>query len=264
MAFIHTTAIVDPKAIIEHGVEVGAYCIIGPNVKIGTGTKLHTSVVVEGWTTIGAKCEIFPYASIGGKPQDIGYAGEECYVEIGNDTTIREYVTINRGTPNGRKTTIVGDNCLLMACSHVAHDCVLGNGVILANAALLAGHVCVDDKAIVGGATVVHQFVNIGRNAMLGGMSKIIMDVLPYCMAGGCPTFVAGLNIVGLRRSQMSPAAISVLKKAYKLLYRSNLSQHEAILAIKQLDHVPELEVFLAAIAKASRGILKTRRDVKG
>jgi UDP-N-acetylglucosamine acyltransferase len=256
---IHKTAIVDEHAEIAHGVEIGPYSIIGPNVKIGKNTKIRSHVVIEGWTTIGANCDIFQFASIGGIPQDLKYVGEECYVVIGDNTTIREYVTVNMGTAGGGKYTRVGSNCLLMACSHVAHDCLLGDGVILANAALLAGHVTLEDYAIVGGGSAVHQFVKIGRNTMVGGMSRVIYDVPPYCILGGVPTVVVGLNLVGIKRAGFSEDTIKLLKQAFRLLYRSELTFSDAIEQIKKLQQVAEIKHFIDFLTSAERGIMRQR-----
>ena len=256
---IHETAIVDERAQIAAGVEIGPYSIIGPNVKIGKNSKIRSHVVIEGWTTIGTNCDIFQFASIGAIPQDLKYVGEECYVVIGNHTTIREYVTINIGTAGGGKYTRVGNNCLLMACSHVAHDCILGDGVILANAALLAGHVVIEDLAIIGGGSAVHQFVKIGRNAMIGGMSRVIYDVPPYCILGGMQTVVVGLNLVGIKRAGFSEDTIRLLKKAFRLLYRSELTFNDAVEQMKQLQQIDEVKHFIEFLVSAERGIMRQR-----
>ena len=263
MAQVHSTAIVDPRAELAPDTQIGPYCIIGPNVKIGAGTKVRSHAVIEGWTTIGANCDIFQFASVGAVSQDLKYRGEECYVVIGDNTVIREYVTVNIGTIGGGKYTKVGNNCLLMACSHVAHDCIIGNGVIMANAALLAGHVTIDDFAIIGGGAAVHQFVHIGRNAMIGGVARVSADIPPYCIVGGTPTSVAGLNLVGLKRSGLGIEAIRKIKAAYRLLYRSNLNFREAVEEIAKLERTPEIQIFLDALERAERGIMKSRNEVE-
>lgn len=254
---IHNTAIVDKRAEIAADVEIGPYAIVGPNVKIGAGTKVHAHVSIKGWTKIGESCELFEFSSIGSPAQDLSYRGEECHIEVGNNTIIREYATINLGTQGGKKLTKVGSNCFLMTGSHVGHDCCVGDGVVLANAVLLGGHVVVGNRAIIGGGTAIHQFVRIGRNAMVGGVKGIVLDVLPFCLVGGEPVGVAGLNSVGLKRSGIPSETAALIKKAYRLLFRSELLVADAIKEIRLLGDVPELNEFVEFIKNSKRGILR-------
>lgn len=219
MSLIHPTAIVDPKAAIAASAIVGPYCVVGPDVELGDGVELVSHVVVAGRTRIGAGCRIFPFASIGHRPQDLKYKGEPSTLEIGRNTQIREHVTMNPGTEGGGMVTRVGDDCLFMASAHVAHDCILGNNVIMANNATLAGHVTVGDYAFLGGLSAVHQFVRIGKHAMIGGMSGVEADVIPFGMVIGNRAYLNGLNIVGLKRRGFSRDDIHTLRNAYRLLF---------------------------------------------
>ena len=218
---IHQTAIIDSQAELESGVEVGPYSIIGPQVKIGRNTKIGPHVVIDGWTHIGEGCTIFQFASIGALPQDLKYKGEESWVIMGNNNTIREFVTINRGTSWSQGKTTIGNNNFFMAYSHVAHDCNIGNHVILANAATLAGHIAIEDYAIVGGLVGVHQFVRLGCHSIIGGGSGVNKDVPPYMMANGQRAKLYGLNTTGLQRHHFSEEALTNLKNAYRIIFRS-------------------------------------------
>ena len=228
------------RATIASGVEFGFNVTIGPDVVIGQGTRIHSNVVIEGRTKIGSNCEIFAGAIIGSAPQDLKYRGEPTSVSIGDNTKIREYVTVNRGTCHkDEKTgeivtgeTSVGRNCLIMAYAHVAHDCSLGDGVIMANAATLGGHVVIGEKAFVGGMTPVHQFVRIGQFAMLAGGIRVSQDVPPFCMAAGCPTGLFGLNTVGLERNNFQKDTIEELKSVYRTLFRSKMPLARALEAL--------------------------------
>ena len=258
---IHETAVIAPGARIGKDVEIGPYAVIGANVIIGEGTKICPHVVIDGWTSIGNHCVIFPGASIGAEPQDLKFYGEKSYVFIGNNTKIRECCTVNRATGEGEETRI-GNDCLMMAYSHVAHNCVVGNNVILANAATLAGHVVVEDRAIIGGLAGVHQFVKIGRNAMIGGATKIVQDIPPFVIVDGNPAKVAGLNNVGLSRAGMSSEVRRNLKKAYRILYRSGLSLPQAIAVMEQeLESCEEVEHLMRFLRNAERGICRGRRE---
>lgn len=258
---IHETAVIHPGARIGKDVEVGPYAVIGENVLIGDGTKIGAHVVIDGWTSIGKNCVLFPSASIGAEPQDLKFRGEKSYVFIGDNTKIREFATVNRATGEGEETRI-GTNCLLMAYTHVAHNCVVGNHVVMSNAATLAGHVVVEDRAVVGGLAGVHQFVKIGRNAMVGGASKIVQDVPPFVIVDGNPARVAGLNNVGMARAGISELSRRNLKKAYKILYRSGLSLAQAIAVMEQeLNSCEEVEHFLRFLRNAERGICRGRRE---
>lgn len=219
MSSIHQTAIVDPKASLGKNVQIGPYCIIGADVKLGDDVKLHSHVVVDGDTEIGAGTEIYPFASIGTRPQDLKFAGEKSKLVVGKNNQIREYVTMNPGTDGGGLLTKVGDNCLFMMSTHVAHDCILGDNVILANNATLAGHVVVGDFAIIGGLSAVHQFVRIGSHAMIGGMSGVENDVIPFGSVMGERANLSGLNIIGLKRRGFSKTDIHTLRNAYRVLF---------------------------------------------
>jgi UDP-N-acetylglucosamine acyltransferase len=258
---IHETAVIHPGARIGKDVEVGPYAVIGENVLIGEGTKIGAHAVIDGWTSIGKNCIIYPSASIGTDPQDLKFRGEKSYVFIGDETQIREFATVNRATGEGEETRI-GSHCLLQAYTHVAHNCILGNHIIMSNCATLAGHVIVEDRAIISGLTGVHQFVKIGRNAFVGGASKVVQDVPPFVIVDGHPAKVCGLNSVGMARAGISELARRNLKKAYRILYRSNLTLPQAIAVMEQeLDSCEEVEHFLRFLRNAERGICRGRRE---
>jgi UDP-N-acetylglucosamine acyltransferase len=222
MPKIHPTAIVAPGAMLAEDVVIGPYCTVGEHVALGPRVSLRSHVVVDGRTAIGAGTRIFPFASIGLEPQDLKYAGEESSLEIGRNNTIREHVTINPGTAGGGMVTRIGDDCLLMAGAHVAHDCQIGNHVILVNHATLGGHVIVEDYVILGGLSAVHQFVRIGRHAMIGGMSGVERDVIPYGQVMGDRARLTGLNIIGMQRRGFSREDIQELRNAYQVLFSSD------------------------------------------
>jgi len=215
MADIHPTAVIDPGAKIADGCFIGPYCVIGPHVALGEGVRLHSHVVIDGRTTIGARTQIYPFSSIGQPPQDLKYKGEPSELHIGSDTVIREHVTMNPGTEGGGMLTSVGDRCLFMPGSHVAHDCRIGNHVIMANNATLAGHVVLEDYVIMGGLSGAQQFVRVGRGAIIGAMAGAKSDVIPYGMVMGRPGLLAGLNLVGLKRAGVEAKEIQDLLKAY-------------------------------------------------
>ena len=264
VAYIHETAVVYPGARIGKNVEIGPYSVIGENVEIGEGTVIGPHVVITGWTSIGRDCKIYQFASIGEEPQDLKFAGEKSYVFIGDRTKIREGATVHRATGEGEETRI-GNDCLLMAYTHVAHNCVLGNNIIMSNASMLAGHVVVEDRVVIGGITGVHQFVKIGRNAMIGGTSKLVQDVVPYTIVDGHPAKVVGLNSVGISRAGIPVESRRNIKKAYKILYRSGLSLAQAIAVIEQeVDSCEEVEHFLRFLRNAERGICRGRREPEG
>jgi UDP-N-acetylglucosamine acyltransferase len=224
---IHKTAIVDSKAKISTNVNIGPYSIIGPNVEIGEGTDINSHVSVAGYTKIGKKNKIYPFASIGNNPQDLKYKGEKSALEIGNGNTIREYVSINPGTDGGGGLTKIGNNCLFMVSSHVAHDCVIGDNVVAVNNVAIGGHVQIDDNAIIGGNSAVHQFIRIGKFAMIGGMCAVIRDVIPYGLVHGNRSVLQGINLIGLRRNNTSNQDIALLGNAYKEIFKSeNLSEN--------------------------------------
>lgn len=219
MPGIHPTAIVDPAAEIGASVSIGPYCIVGPNVKLGDGCELVSHVTVDGHTEIGPNTRIYPFASVGHPPQDMKYKGEPSRLVIGANNILREQVTMNPGTEGGGMLTSVGNNCLFMVGAHVAHDCHVGHHVIMANNATLAGHVIVEEYAILGGLSAVHQFCRIGRHAMVGGMSGVESDVIPYGSVMGDRARLSGLNVVGLKRRGFSRPDIAALRKAYRLLF---------------------------------------------
>jgi len=254
---IHPTAIVSAKAELSDGVEVGPYSIVGDNLKIGANTRIDSHVVLAGWTTIGSGCQIFPGAVIGTIGQDVKFKETKNYVEVGDNTIVREYVTINRPTgPEGY--TRVGKNVFLLAYSHVAHECEVGDSVVMANAATIAGHVTVEEGAVIGGLTGIHQFCKIGKFAMIGGASRVIKDVLPYTVAAGNPAKIGGLNTVGLNRRGFSQDEIATLKKAYRLIFRSKLNVSQAVERIQaELKPSPHLEHLLNFINNCERGIAK-------
>lgn len=233
MTNIHPTAIIDPKAKIGVNVSIGPYCCIGEEIELENDVKLHSHVVLAGRTKIGARTEIFPFASIGHRPQDLKYKGETSYTKIGTDNMIREYVTIQPGTEGGGFVTKVGNHCLLMASAHIAHDCVVGDHVILANNATLGGHVIIEDYAIIGGLSAIHQFVRIGEHAMIGGMSGVEQDVIPYGVVVGERARLSGLNLIGLKRRGFSSSDISNLRHVYRHVF-DNQSPEESPKTLKE------------------------------
>jgi UDP-N-acetylglucosamine acyltransferase len=257
MPDIHPTAIIHPSAEIAEGVKIGPYSQIGPNIKIGCNSVIESHVVIHSHTILGEKCRIFPFASIGAIPQDLKFKGEESWVKIGNECIIREFVTIHRGTASGTGITEIGEGSFLMAYAHVAHDCKIGNHVIVANVATLAGHVEIEDYAIIGGITAIHQFLKIGAYAILGGMSATVKDIPPYVIASGNRAKLYGLNLVGLRRHNFSQNVISALKRAYGILIRSKKPLRVAIEEIKNesIFRLPEVAHFVEFIENSKMGI---------
>lgn len=257
MANIHPTALVDKSAELAPGVSVGPYTIIQGRVVIGPDTEIGPHVVIKEFTTIGARCRIFQFASLGEIPQDLKFRGEESQLIIGDDTIIREFVTMHRGTAGGGGVTRVGNNNLFMAYAHVAHDCIVGHGVIMSNAATLGGHILVEDKAILGGLAAVHQFSRIGRHAFVGGASAVARDVPPYTIVFGNRAKLVGLNLVGLKRSGFSDATLQALKQAYETLFLSSLNTKEALQKVRQeLAHIPEVQHLLEFIESTERGLV--------
>lgn len=255
---IHPTAIVNPKAGIEEDVVIGAFCIIGEGVHIKRGTKLISNVIIEGDTEIGENCIVYPFASIGLPPQDLKYRGEKTGVKIGNDNIIREYITIHRASVGGDGITTIGDKNFLMAYVHIAHDCKIGNSVIMSNLATLAGHVVVEDYAYIGGLVAVHQFTRIGAYAMVGGFSGVGQDIPPYTIASGARARLFGLNTIGLKRHGFSDSMINDLKKAYKILFREKRTLKDAIKKIQEdLSYTDEIKYLIEFIQKNKRGICR-------
>lgn len=230
---IHPTALVSPGARIAEGVEIGPYCVIGPQVSIGARTKLGPHVVVDGVTTIGEDNAIAGQANLGGPPQDLSYKGEPTRLRIGSRNTIREFVTINRGTVKGGGETVVGNDCLLMACCHVAHDCELGDRIIMGNNALLAGHVLVGRNANISGGAAAHHFVTIGSFAYVGGMTRMVQDVPPFMILEGHPSRVRGVNVIGLQRGGMSDREVEALRQAYRRIWRSESTRRTVLDELK-------------------------------
>jgi UDP-N-acetylglucosamine acyltransferase len=252
---VHPQAILDSTAELEAGVVVGPWSLIGPGVRIGAGTVVGPDVFIERDTTLGAGCSVHKGAVLGTAPQDLKYAGEETRLVVGDRTVIREYATLNRGT-NASGLTSVGNDCLLMAYTHVAHDCRLGDQVILSNAVNMAGHVEIDDWVIVGGLTPIHQFVRIGAHAFVGGGSRISQDVAPYCRVAGSPPKLYGLNSVGLERRGFSPEVRAALKKAYRIVFQSDLNVTQGVArAAEEVEGIPEVTHFLDFIRNSERGI---------
>jgi UDP-N-acetylglucosamine acyltransferase len=259
---IHPTAVVDPAAEIDNSVVIGPYSIIGPQVRIGAGTEIGPHCIIDGVTTIGRDNRFYRYCSIGGMPQDKKYGGEPTRLEIGDRNTVREFTTFNTGTVQDGGVTTLGNDNWIMAYVHIAHDCHVGNNTILANTVQLGGHVRVDDWAILGGMTGVHQFCTVGAHSMTGGNSSLMQDTPPYILAGGNPCRPVGINIEGLKRRGFSPAVISALRDAYKAIYRRGLSLDEARADIRERQQTePEtrdvLQVMLDFLDKSGRGIIR-------
>lgn len=257
MSQIHPTAIIDPAAQIGDNVEIGPYCIIGPGVVLGEGCWLQHHVTLCGPSRIGRGNRFFAYGSIGQQTQDLKYAGEPTYLEIGDGNCFREFVTIHRATSPGNCTR-VGSRGNFLAYAHIAHDCTVGDEVIFSNNGTLAGHVKVGDCAIVGGLTAIHQFCRIGRFAILGGCSKIVQDVPPFMIADGNPAEIRGVNKIGMDRHQFAPEAIREIKEAYRLLYRSDMNVAQAAEQIREkLEPLPEILQLLEFLATTERGVIR-------
>jgi len=263
MTAIHATAIVDPAAQIGEQVSIGPYSVIGPDVSLGDGVVLMSHVVVGGRTEIGANTLLYPFASVGQRPQDLKYKGEESRLVIGCNNIIREYVTMNPGTEGGGMVTQVGNNCLFMMSAHVAHDCWIGDHVIMANNATLGGHVVVGDYAILGGLTAVHQFVRIGPHAMIGGMSGIENDVIPYGSASGDRARLSGLNVIGLKRRGFSRDDIHTLRTAYRLLFAEEGTMVERLADVAEIysDNVAVMEVVDFIGSASTRAVCQPRAE---
>ncbi len=257
---IHPTAVIHPKATLADDVEVGPFCVIGEHVTIGKGTKLVAHVYLEGEAEIGERCQVYPYASIGGPPQHIHYKGEATKVIIGNDNVLREYVTVNRGTVEGGGLTQIGHNNFIMAYAHIAHDCTIGNHLIMANAASLAGHISIGDYAIIGGLVGIHQYVRIGAFSMVGGCSALGKDVPPFCRAaGGYRAQLYGLNIIGLKRQGFATSRISKIRKAYDVFFRSGHGQTEAIQAVRdQFGDNQDVMDMVDFVEQSKRGVCRS------
>ena len=247
---IHPTALVDANAQIEENVEIGPFCIVEAGTRIGAGSVLESNVIIKRGTSLGKNCRLMPHIILGGEPQDLKFKGEESFVKLGDNNVLREMVTIHRATGEGA-STVLGDDNLLMAYVHFGHNCVVGNGNMISNSTGVSGHVTIEDKCVVGGFVGIHQFVHIGKMAIVGGLSKVVQDVPPFCMADGRPSKIHGLNIRGLRRNGVPPEERNQIGKAFKLLYRSGLNTSQALERIR--EEVPPSETLDDLIAFIER-----------
>jgi len=257
---LHPTAIISKKAKLGEGVSIGPFAVITDNVEIGAGSKIGAHCVIDGNTKIGSNCEIFTGAVIGSRPQDLKFKGEKVFLEIGNDNIIREYCTLNPGTGEGGKTS-VGNGNLLMAYSHIAHDCRVGNECVIANSGTLAGHVTIEDKAVIGGLVAIHQFVHVGMLSIIGGCSKVVQDIPPYSTCDGHPTRVYGLNLIGLRRQKFSKETIENLDRAYKILFSSGFTLKHALEKVEaEIKGSAEVDYLVNFVKRTERGISRSCR----
>jgi len=257
-ATIHPTAVVSPKATIGLDCFIGPYCIIGDEVVLGDNVRLESHCVIDGHTTIGAATHVFPFVSIGLASQDLKYKGEASETRIGARNNIREFVTIHRGTAGGGMLTSIGDDCLIMAQAHIAHDCIIGDGVIMANAATLAGHVAIEDRANIGAYSGIHQFCRVGKEAYIGGYSVVVKDALPFALTVGNHAKCYGLNITGMKRRAYGRETIDALHHAFHLLLSAKLNTSQAVERIKnEITDSPEVAYVLHFIEKSQRGVTK-------
>ncbi len=255
---IHPTAVVDPGAVLAPDVTVGPYAVVYDKVKIGRGTKIGPHVVIKPFVEIGEHNEIYQFASIGEVPQDLKFGGEESLLVIGDRNRIREFVTFNRGTAGGGGVTSIGDDGFFMAYSHIAHDCRIGNHVILANGVQMGGHVHIEDHAIVGGLAALHQFVRVGTHSMIGGGSAVSQDVPPYTVVAGAHAALHGLNLIGLKRKGFDEDAVSAVKRAYRIIFRSGLALKEAKeRVIAECGGAPEAARLIEFVESSERGICR-------
>jgi UDP-N-acetylglucosamine acyltransferase len=258
MAQVHPTAVVHPDAQLHETVEIGAFSVIGPKVKIGPETRVGPHAVIEGRTTLGARNRVFQFAALGAAPQDLKYGGEDTELILGDENQIREFTTIHIGTAGGGNATRIGHRNLFMGNSHVAHDCVVGNGCILGQGSAIAGHVQVEDHVIFSGLTAVHQFTRVGKHAFVAGGSMVVMDVPPYCVAQGDRAELAGLNTVGLERHGFTSEQIGRVKEAYKVVFRSKLGVAEALERLQtELGGHPEVDHLIQFIRQSKRGLTR-------
>ena len=255
---IHPTAVVEPGAQVDPTCEIGPFAVVGPNVKLGPRNVLAAHAIVTGHTTVGEGNRVFPHAVLGEVPQDLKYRGEPTRLEIGSRNTFRECVTVNLGTAQGGGVTTIGNGCLLMAYSHIGHDCRLGDGAIIANSVALAGHVILEDHVHMSGLAAAHQFCRIGRLAFVSGLTGVAMDVPPYCTVAGPRAELAGLNTVGMQRAGMTEEQIGRVKQAYKVVFRSNLGLAEALAQLeRELGSHAEIAHFIAFVKASQRGITR-------
>lgn len=254
---IHPTAIIHPQAKLERDVSVGAYALIEANVSIGEGSVIHPHAIIRDGARIGKSCQIHPFAVIAGIPQDLKFRGEDTLAIIGDRTTIREYATINRGTASRGKTEI-GTDCLIMSYSHIAHDCILKDSIIIGNISQIAGEVEIDDYAIISGGTLVHQFVRISKHVMIQGGSRVTQDIPPFIIAARDPLIYCGLNVVGLRRRNFTSEQINAINEAYRILYLQGYNITDALSCIKSnLHRIPEIDLITGFIENSQRGIIR-------
>ena len=255
---IHPTAIISSKAEIDTDVKIGPYTVIGDDVVVGSGTTIGSHVVIDPYVIIGSDCRIFQFAAIGAIPQSVKFEGGKTFVKIGDKTLIREFVTIHRGTEFGGGITEIGEECFLMAYTHIAHDCHVGKNVVLANNATLAGHIEIGDYATIGGLVAIHQFVRIGDYAFVGGKSAVVKDIVPYVIVAGDRAVLRGINRVGLKRHGFSPDSLAALKKVYRIIFRIGLTLNEAIERVgAQVEPLPEVNALIEFIKSSQRGITR-------
>jgi UDP-N-acetylglucosamine acyltransferase len=256
-ATIHPLAVIAPGAVIGDGCTIGPFCCIGPDVRLGPGCHLHEHVVVDGHTTVGAACQFFSFACIGKQTQDLKWQGGTAYVEIGSRTTLREYVTVHASSFDGGKT-VVGADCSILAYSHIAHDCLIGDHVVMSNGCQIAGHVTVEDHVVFGGLAGVVQFARIGRLAMVGAMAKAVQDITPFTLVEGAPAEPRIINKIGMERAGLSAAAIQAIHKTFKIFFRSGLPVADALAKIEaEFPGVPEVAQFVAFVRTAKRGVAR-------
>ena len=254
---IHSSAVIDPGAVLGELLEIGPGCVVGPGVKLGDRCRLQSHVVIQGPTTIGADNEFYPFACIGQRSQDLKYTGEPTFLEIGDGNTFREFTTVHRATAAGGVTK-VGSRGNFLSYSHIAHDCVVGDEVVFSNNGTLAGHVEVGDRAVIGGLTAVHQFCRVGRLAITGGCSKIVQDVPPFMMADGNPGSIRHINQVGLERAGIEKTTVRAIKDAFRILYRSDLNTAQALERMRaELGELPEIQQIIVFVASSKRGIVR-------
>jgi UDP-N-acetylglucosamine acyltransferase len=255
---IHPTAVIHPRAELASDVEIGPFAVIGEHVRIGAGTRVGPHTVIDGWTEIGEENQVFHFAAVGGTPQDLKYRGEQTWLRIGNRNIIREFATLQPGTVTGIGETVIGDNNLFMAYCHVAHDCIVGNRVIMANGSTLAGHVVAENHAILGGLSAVHQHTRIGESAMLSGGAMVGQDVPPFTIAAGDRARLRGVNSVGLRRRGFTEDTIALIKRAFRILVLSRLRLVDALRRIREeLPSTPEIAQFVQFVEQSERGICR-------
>ena len=257
---VHPTAIIDSSCDIAPTASVGPYCVVGPETSIGADVTLDAYVHVYGWTTIGKRCRFYSHASVGADPQDLKYDGEKTFLRIGDDNVFHEFVTLHRGTARGHCETVIGNNNFVMAYTHVAHDCTVGDNIIMANAATLAGHVTIGDHATVGAFSAVHQFCRVGPHAFIGGFSVVTRDALPFIKTVGArnEAGIYDINAMGLRRKGFSEECIGELKRAYRMLFRSGLNTGEALSGVKAENWTfPEVRLLIEFIENSKRGFIR-------